>query len=61
MADISKIVIPGDNTEYNVKDSDAVRGSGTSGYLAKFTDSKTLTAGPQLGSSTSTFLRNDGI
>lgn len=32
----------------------------TSGYLAKFTGDKIVANGPQLGSSTSTFLRNDG-
>lgn len=59
MADISKIKLP-DNTTYNVKDANAVTGSGTSGYLAKFNGSKSITNGPQLGSSTTTFLRNDG-
>ena len=37
-----------------------VTGSGTSGYLAKFNGVNTITSGPQLGSSTTTFLRNDG-
>ena len=37
-----------------------VTGSGTSGYLAKFNGTNTITNGPQLGSSTTTFLRNDG-
>ena len=37
-----------------------VTGSGTSGYLAKFNGTNTITSGPQLGSSTTTFLRNDG-
>lgn len=37
-----------------------VTGSGTSGYLAKFNGTHTITNGPQLGSSTTTFLRNDG-
>lgn len=59
MADISKIKTP-DNTTYNIKDANAVTGSGTSGYLAKFNGSKSITNGPQLGSSTTTFLRNDG-
>ena len=59
MADISKIKTP-DNTTYNLKDANAVTGSGTSGYLAKFNGSKSITNGPQLGSSTTTFLRNDG-
>lgn len=34
--------------------------SGTSGYLAKFTGSKNIANGPQLGSDTTKFLRNDG-
>lgn len=37
-----------------------VTGSGTSGYLAKFNGANTITSGPQLGSSTTKFLRNDG-
>lgn len=37
-----------------------VTGSGTSGYLAKFNGTNTITSGPQLGSSTTKFLRNDG-
>lgn len=37
-----------------------VTGSGTSGYLAKFNGGNTITSGPQLGSSTTTYLRNDG-
>ena len=37
-----------------------ITGSGTSGYLAKFNGTNTITSGPQLGSSTTTFLRNDG-
>ena len=36
-----------------------VTGSGTSGYLTKFNGANTITNGPQLGSSTSTYLRND--
>jgi len=35
-------------------------GTSTSGYLAKFSAANTVTNGPQLGSSTTTFLRNDG-
>lgn len=35
-------------------------GSGTSGYLTKWNGTNSLTNGPQLGSSTTTFLRNDG-
>ena len=37
-----------------------VTGSGTSGYLAKFNGANTVTSGPQLGSGTTTYLRNDG-
>lgn len=59
MADISKIKLP-DNTTYNVKDANAVTGSGTSGYLTKFNGNKSVTNGPALGSDTTKFLRNDG-
>lgn len=37
-----------------------VNGTGTNGYLAKWTGTNKIAAGPQLGSSTTTFLRNDG-
>ena len=37
-----------------------VTGSGTSGYLAKWNGTSSLTNGPQLGSATTTYLRNDG-
>lgn len=37
-----------------------ITGSGTSGYLAKFNGSNTITNGPQLGNSISTFLNNKG-
>lgn len=37
-----------------------ITGSGTSGYIAKFNGTHSVTIGPQLGSSTTTFLRNDG-
>ena len=40
--------------------SNNVTGSGTSGYLTKWNGTHTITNGPQLGSSTTTFLRNDG-
>lgn len=40
--------------------SNNVTGSGTSGSLAKWSGTNTITDGPALGSSTSTFLRNDG-
>jgi hypothetical protein len=35
-------------------------GTGTAGYLTKWSDANTVTSGPALGSSTTTFLRNDG-
>ena len=35
-------------------------GSGTSGYLAKFSSTNTLTNGPQLGTDTTKFLNNKG-
>ena len=40
--------------------ADNITGSGTSGYLAKFNGTNTITSGPQLGSDTTTYLRNDG-
>ena len=40
--------------------SNNVTGSGTSGYLVKWNGANSITNGPQLGSSTTTYLRNDG-
>lgn len=37
-----------------------ITGSGTSGYLTKFNGTNTITNGPQLGSSTTTYLNNAG-
>ena len=37
-----------------------VTGTGTSGYLTKFNGANTITNGPQLGSDTTKYLRNDG-
>ena len=37
-----------------------ITGSGTSGYLTKFNGANTITNGPQLGSTTTTFLNNKG-
>ena len=37
-----------------------VGGTGTNGYLAKWNGSTSITSGPQLGSATNTYLRNDG-
>lgn len=37
-----------------------VTGTGTAGYLAKFSTASGISNGPQLGTSTETFLRNDG-
>ena len=52
----------GDSQEVTITPSIAnnVTGSGTSGYLTKFNGSNTITNGPQLGSSTTTYLRNNG-
>lgn len=47
-------------TAANPIPSNNITGSGTSGYIAKFNGTNTITNGPQLGSSTSTYLRNDG-
>ena len=40
--------------------ADNITGSGTSGYLTKFNGTNTITNGPQLGSSTTTYLNNAG-
>ena len=40
--------------------SNNVAGSGTSGYLTKWNGANTITNGPQLGSSTTTYLNNAG-
>ena len=40
--------------------SNNVTGSGTNGYIAKWNGTNTITNGPAFGSSTTTFLRNDG-
>ena len=40
--------------------SGTVTGTGTSGYLTKWNGTNSITNGPQLGSSTTTYLRNDG-
>ena len=37
-----------------------VTGTGTSGYIAKFSGDHSITNGPQFGSSTTTFLNNSG-
>ena len=37
-----------------------ITGSGTSGYIAKFNGTNTITNGPAFGSGTTTYLRNDG-
>lgn len=59
MADLTQIELPNGVT-YNIKDANAITGSGTSGYLTKFNGTNTITNGPQLGSDTTKFLRNDG-
>ena len=40
--------------------SNNITGSGTSGYIAKFNGTNTITNGPAFGSDTTKFLRNDG-
>lgn len=51
----------GSHTIYIPKvDGTLVAGTGTSGYLTKWNGTNTLTKGPQIGSSTTTYLRNDG-
>lgn len=37
-----------------------ITGSGTSGYIAKFNGTNTITNGPAFGTATTTYLRNDG-
>ena len=59
MADLTQIELPNGVT-YNIKDANAITGSGTSGYLTKFNGANTVTNGPQLGSSTTTYLNNAG-
>ena len=46
--------------EYTQIPSNNVTGSGTSNYIAKWSGANTITNGPAFGSSTTTFLRNDG-
>ena len=40
--------------------SNYIQGSGTSGYIAKFDGTRSVTNGPAFGSATNTYLRNDG-
>lgn len=47
-------------TDYQAVLTNPVTGTGTSGYLAKFNGTSTVTSGPQLGSSTTTYLTNAG-
>lgn len=57
------LVTTGEKYTWNNKQdalTNPVTGTGTSGYLAKWDGSGTVTNGPQLGSDTTTFLRNDG-
>jgi hypothetical protein len=42
------------------KPSNNVTGSGTSGRIAKWNGTNTITNGPAFGTSTTTYLRNDG-
>ena len=55
----SKITIPTSLNQLS-NDINNVTGTGNSGYLAKFNGANSITNGPQLGSATTTFLRNDG-
>ena len=55
----TKITIPKALSELT-NDNNNITGSGTSGYLTKFNGNNTITNGPQLGNSTTTYLRNDG-
>ena len=47
-------------TDWSIAPEDQIAGSGTSGCIAKFDGTNTVTNGPALGSSTTTYLRNDG-
>jgi len=55
----SKITIPTNLSQLS-NNINNVTGTGTSGYLAKFDGNNSIANGPQLGSSKTTFLRNDG-
>ena len=44
----------------NILPNNNVTGSGTSGSIARFSGANTVTNGPAFGSSTTTYLRNDG-
>ena len=50
------LVTTGEKYTWNNK----VSGSGTSGYIAKFNGDNSITSGPQIGTATNTYLRNDG-
>lgn len=57
------LVTTGEKYTWNNKQdklTNPVTGTGTSGYLVKWNGTGTITNGPQLGSSTTTYLRNDG-
>ena len=57
-------VTPSGSASYSVtitpSISNNITGSGTSGYLAKFNGTNTITSGPAFGVGTSKFLREDG-
>ena len=55
-----KIDAQGHISAYGTAVANNVTGSGTSGYLTKWNGTNTITNGPQLGSSTTTFLNNSG-
>ena len=49
-----------DGTSWVYQGGYGISGSGTNGYLAKFNGDNSITSGPQLGSGTVKFLREDG-
>ena len=57
---ITKLSVTSGKVPANPVPSNVVTGSGTSGYLVKWNGTNTVTNGPQLGSATNTWLRNDG-
>ena len=54
------VLYAGDSIDIPTIPSDNITGSGTSGSLTKFNGAHTVTDGPAFGSSTTTFLANDG-
>lgn len=54
------VVYAGDEIDIPTIPSNVITGSGTSGSITKFNGTNTVTDGPAFGSSTTTFLANDG-